>query len=260
MKAANNFSRIAEVETNAVQVLNTASDKSHLITHPEVGMLDGEGDYFNRPEVSNSDLSWLKLELLSAAERQDFTNAYRMGSLIDCMITEPERINYFTYQLLDYPDAGHNEQFTKEEFAVCEMMKKAFRQDEFCISLLRQSTGQKVMSRDVLHNYGGFEFTMAMRCKYDLWSNILGWGGDIKSTTATTQKQFEESIRYFDYDRQRVNYMNISGASKDMIIGISKVNYKIFKVPITRDSELFNSGMKKLTELAFKWYYLFENF
>jgi hypothetical protein len=216
--------------------------------------------YFARLEVSNSDLSWLKLELLSAAERKDFTDAYRMGSLIDAMITEPERINYFKFQLNDYPEAGHNEQFTKEEFERCEMMKKAFRNDEFCVSLLRQSTGQAVMSAPVDFDYCGFAFQLSMRCKYDLWSDILKWGGDIKSTTATSQKQFEEAIRYFDYDRQRVEYMLISGAPKDMLIGISKVNYKIFKVPITRENELWKSGYEKLSSLAFRWWTLFENF
>lgn len=216
--------------------------------------------YFSRTEVSNSDLSWLKLELLSSAERRDFQNAYRMGSLIDAMITEPERINYFRFQLNDYPEPGHNEQFTKEEFETCELMKKAFRNDEFCKSLLLQSTGQMVMSDTVAFDYCGFEFSLRMRCKYDLWSYILKWGGDIKSTTATTQKQFEDAVRFFDYDRQRVEYMLISKAQRDMLIGISKVNHKIFKVPITVGSELYQSGYDKLSNLAFKWWTLFENF
>lgn len=216
-------------------------------------------DYFQRREVSNSDLSWLKLELLSSAERRDFTNAYRMGSLIDAMITSPEMINVFKFQLIDTAH-GKIEQYTQEEFQLCNKMKQAFRQDEFCKNMLRQSTGQMVKNAPVDLNYCDFDFTMHMRCKYDLWSDILGWGGDIKSTTATSQKQFEDAVRYFDYDRQRAVYMTISGADKDMLIGISKVNYKIFKVPITRDCELFRSGMEKLNSLAFRWWTLFENF
>lgn len=216
--------------------------------------------YFGRTEVSNSDLSWLKMELLSSAERRDFQNAYRMGSLIDSMITEPERIDYFRFRLKDYPEAGHDEQFTQEEFATCNNMKQAFRLDDMCINLLRLSTGQMVMSDKVSFDYCGFEFSLPMRCKYDLWSKNLNWGGDIKSTTATTQKQFEEAVRFFDYDRQRVEYMLISGAQRDMLIGISKVNYKIFKVPITVESDLFQSGYEKLSSLAFRWWTLFENF
>lgn len=210
-------------------------------------------NYFGRKEVSNSDLSWLKLELLSSQERKDFTDAYRMGSLVDAMITEPERINYFKFTL-------DGEQYTKEEFDLCESMKHSFRRDEFCKSLLLQSTGQMVMANMVSIDYGGFIFGLPMRCKYDLWSDRLKWGGDIKSTTATSQKQFEEAIRYFDYDRQRVVYMTISEAPKDMLIGISKVNGKIFKVPIQRGDALWQSGLEKMTGLAFKWWSLFENF
>jgi hypothetical protein len=209
-------------------------------------------DYFKRPEVSNSDLSWLKLTLLSTEEQKDFTNAYRMGTLIDAMITEPHLIDYYKFTC-------NGEQYTREEFALCELMKKAFRNDEFCTGLLRQSTGQKVFSGNVQFNYCGVVFSLLMRCKYDLWSDILRWGGDIKSTTATSQKQFEEAVRYFDYDRQRVGYMEQSGASRDMIIGISKVNFKIFKVPVMRGSDLWQSGMDKLNDLAFRWYCLFED-
>ncbi len=209
-------------------------------------------DYFGRPEISNSDLSWLKMELLSLEEKKDFTNAYRMGSLIDAMITEAHRIDYFKFRL-------DGEQYTKEEFELCEQMKKAFRKDEFCMNLLSQSTGQHVFNGMVSLSNCGFDFSLIMRCKYDLWSEILKWGGDIKSTTATTQKQFEDAVRHFDYDRQRVEYMLLSGASRDMIIGISKVNFKIFKVPVSRGGDLWKSGMEKLSDLAFRWWYLFED-
>lgn len=210
-------------------------------------------NYYRLPEVSNSDLSWLKLTMLSTQARIDFENAYRLGSLVDAMITEPARVNYFTFTLDD-------EVFTPFEFYQCEQMKAAFKRDEFCMGLLKQSTGQMVMRETMSFDYGNFEFFLRMRCKYDLYSNILKWGGDIKSTTATTQKQFEEVARHFDYDRQRACYMKISGAKRDMLIGISKVNNKIFKIPILRGDELFTSGEKKLTELAFRWWVYFEDF
>lgn len=209
--------------------------------------------YFARPEVSNSDLSWLRLELLSAEERHDFTQALRIGTLTDAMITEPARVNYYTFTL-------DGEQYTPAEFAECSRMKEAFRRDEFCRNLLLLSTGQMEMSRRLQFDYAGFLFELTMRCKYDLWSERLRWGGDIKSTAATTQRQFEEAVRHFDYDRQRVTYMKISDAPKDMVVGISKVNGKIFKVPIERGGELWRSGEEKLTDLAFRWYSLFENF
>jgi hypothetical protein len=106
-------------------------------------------------------------------------------------------------------------------------------------------------------DYEGIFFELTMRCKYDLWADVLRYGGDIKSTTATTQKQFEEACRHFDYDRQRAVYMTLSGAQKDVLIGISKVNLKVFKLFIDRKSEFYLSGMQKFRELAFKYWTLF---
>lgn len=219
---------------------------------PSLQQLAPSPDYFDRPEVSNSDLSWLKMNLLSSQEQMDFTNAYRMGSLIDAMITEPERVNYFKFTIGE-------EKYTADEFEICKAMKRAFMKDEFCRGFASQCCGQKIFSTSIPLTFDGIEFSLMMRGKYDLWSDLLTWGGDIKSTTATTQKQFEEAIRHWDYDRQRAVYMSLSGAKKDMIIGISKVNYKIFKVPVSRDSELFKSGYEKFSDLGFKWWYLFEN-
>jgi hypothetical protein len=82
-------------------------------------------------------------------------------------------------------------------------------------------------------------------------------GGDIKSTTATTQEQFEAAITHFDYHRQRAVYMTLSGYSYDVIIGISKKNFQVFKVYIKRGDELFNRGMYEFQALAYKYYVLF---
>ena len=100
-------------------------------------------------------------------------------------------------------------------------------------------------------------FSLPVRCKWDLWMPSLKWGGDIKSTTATTQKQFEEAARFFDYDRQRYFYMNIAGSTQDILIGISKVNYRVFKVPIKRGDCFWKSGEEKCLCLAFKYWEMF---
>lgn len=205
--------------------------------------------YYSRSEVSNSDLSNLK-KLLYGGPDIDPTAAYKFGSLIDMMITEPERVDYFQYTC-----AG--EQYEKEDFEKASEMRKAFMRDEMAAGMLKHSDTQKVMiEQDQLFDYS-YPFHLPVRCKWDLWMEAFGWGGDIKSTTATTQKQFEEAVRYFDYDRQRFFYMNIAGSKQDILIGISKVNFKIFKVPIRRGDELWQSGRRKTMELAFKYWLMF---
>lgn len=207
--------------------------------------------YYSRNEVSNSDLSALK-DYLLCADRTDYNkeNAYRFGSLIDAMITEPHRINYYKNRCDDVV-------YTREEFEAAKQMKKAFMADPVASQMLKLSDTQKVFVEDANLRYGKFPFTLRMRCKFDLWMPAARFGGDLKSTAATTQAQFEDAVRYFDYDRQRAVYMTLSGAKKDVLIGVSKKNFKVFKIFIDRDSELFKSGMEKFIDLAFKWWTLF---
>jgi hypothetical protein len=205
--------------------------------------------YYDRPEVSNSDLSWLKQQLFPV-EMPDPTAAYKFGTLIDNMLTEPHKVNY-TLRTCD------GEPYTEEAFETANRMRLAFLKDDFCRRLVENSTPQNVMIKVQQFETDGFKYTLPVRCKWDIWMNFYSWGGDIKSTTATTQKQFIDAIYHFDYDRQRAFYMTIGESKQDVLIGISKKNFKVFKVPISRDSEMFKSGMNKVNELTFKWWQLF---
>lgn len=204
--------------------------------------------YYSRSEVSNSDLSALKKELFGGIEF-DPTKAYLFGTLIDCMITEPHKVNYSLLQC-------SGEQYEEEDFERASVMRRAFFKDPFLVELLKNSIPQSVMvNQNQKYSFDRLNFTMPSRCKWDFWTTF-GWGADLKSTTATTQKQFEDAVRHFDYDRQRAFYMNMAGSKQDMLIGISKVNFKVFKVPIKYGDELHQSGVKKMSFLAYKYWQL----
>lgn len=210
--------------------------------------------YYSRPEVSNSDLSWLQKYWQPEEVIYDIEKAYRFGTLIDCMITETFKVDYFKYTC-----AG--EQYTKDEFTKAEQMKQAFYRDKFCTILAQHSEYQKVSIRHGFPiEHDGFQFKLNVRCKWDLFAMPkLKISGDIKSTTATTQKQFEEACHHFQYLRQRAWYMDIEEVSNDMLIGLSKVNCQVFKIPIVRGGDLYMEGKRQYQELAFKWWYLFED-
>lgn len=213
----------------------------------------GTDTYYFRAEVSNSDLSELQKQLLPIEQLNDLQAAYRFGNLIDAMITEPHRCDHLNLRVDD-------DQFDRKEWGIAKEMLRSFRENKLCMAMLNQAAGQAVMNKVMKMHYQGVEFELPVRCKWDLWMGRMGYGGDIKSTTATTQRQFEASLEYFDYDRQRAWYMDIAGSDKDMLIGISKVNYKVFMVPILRGSEVFNRGREKYLDLAFRYWYLFEGF
>lgn len=205
--------------------------------------------YYNRKEVSNSDLSWLKKQLFPTY-MPDPTEAYKFGNLLDAMLTEPDRVD-FLQRTCD------SDRFTKETFDQALEMKRAFLRDETAKVLIEKADTQKIMSTRMKLNFQGISFSLNVRCKWDIWRGDLNWGGDIKSTAATTQKGFEDAVRYFDYDRQRAWYMDIAGSKQDVLIAISKVNFKVFKVCINRESELYKEGKAKYNELAFRWWLMF---
>lgn len=218
----------------------------------------GEDLYYSRPEVSNSDLSALEKYFLPPGRVIDLEQAYRFGNLVDAMITEKHRCDHYRYRVDDV-------QFSKAEWTLAYEMKKSYDNDPFCQTIDKMADGQKVMSAELEFNYGGLTFFLTVRCKWDRWMELLKHGADIKSTTATTQKQFEDTLDYFNYDQQRAFYMDIARAlgypcDKDMLIGISKVNKKVFKVPIVRDGEIYLRGKEKYTAAGYRWWSLFEGF
>lgn len=207
-------------------------------------------NYYSRPEISNSDLSWLKNSLSISDEVMSPYLSYRFGTLVDAVITDPEN---FDFQNLAYG----NYVYEREELDRALKMKSSFLKDEFCRKLIKASSTQTVKVGEVQLSYAGLLFSLLMRCKYDLLAESLGIGGDLKSTTAQTKEQFYNSIFHFDYDRQRAVYMSISGLDRDVVIGVSKVNFKVFKVYIKRGDDIFNSGMRKLEYLGYKYFMLF---
>lgn len=210
--------------------------------------------YYSRPEVSNSELGWLEKYWLPQQIVIDLEQAYRFGSLVDAMITEPEQVDYFKYSVC-------GTLYSKEEFDKAAAMKKAFFNDQFCKSLSAQCEKQRVSAKnDWQINYEGFEFALDVRCKWDFFSPKIDLSGDLKTTACTTQKAFEASIHHYNYDRQAAFYMDIENKSNFIFIGICKTSpHKIFKVPVKRGGDLHNSGRAKYQELAFRYWYLFGN-
>lgn len=210
--------------------------------------------YYERTEVSNSDLSSLDLLFSTKEYQRDATEAYRFGSLLDATITEAWRVNYFKRTL-------DGEQYSKEEFDLVAKMKRSFFRDKLCRMMAEKADMQKVSVRKGFKiTYRGVEFELDVRCKWDLFIGKNEINGDIKSTTATTQDQFLAAVNYFKYFKQRAFYMDIEGTDKDLLIGVSKVNYKVFKVPVVRGDKNFLIGQEQYQAQAFRYWQLFNDF
>ena len=209
--------------------------------------------YFERMEVSNSDLSILEKYWNPLQLNYDMQAALDFGNLIDALLTEIEKVNFFNY-------TWNGLQFTKKDFQIAEAMKNSFLRDPLAKIFYEKSDKQKVIAHDKFEiDYLGFKFPLAVRCKFDFYAKeTLGMSADLKSTTATTQKAFESAVMMFSYHRQGAFYCDLANVDKHMIIGVCKTPpFPVFKVPIIRGIPLYNAGKERYQELAFKQYQLF---
>lgn len=210
--------------------------------------------YYQRSEVSNSDLTELKNILHPRMQFGDKEAAFRFGSLVDAIITEPARVDYYHLTVDD-------EQYTEDEFRHAQEMLNSLRhearKDEFLFRVLGYADTQRFMvNKAQQFTYCDFPFALDTRCKWDWWLPMFNFGGDLKTTFAESQKQFDEAVDFFDWDRSRAWYMDIAGSERDFIYAISKKNGKVFKKFITRDDEVYKRGREKYEELAFQYWCL----
>lgn len=210
--------------------------------------------YYERSEVSNSDLTQLKNLLHPGLQYGDREAAFRFGSLVDAIITEPGRVNYYEHTVDDV-------QYTEDEFRHAREMYRSLRQearrDPFLSKVLEIADTQCCMvNRAQPFEYGGFSFTLDTRCKWDWFLTGFNFGGDLKTTFASTQREFDEAVDFFDWDRSRAWYMDITHSDRDFIYAISKKNCCVFKKFINRDDAIYRHGREKYEELAFQYWCL----
>lgn len=211
-------------------------------------------DYYSRSEVSNSDLTELKNLLHPRMSFGDKQSAFRFGSLVDALITEPAKVDYYRLTV----DGVH---YTDDEWRHGLEMQKALRsearRDPFLYRVLDCADTQRCMVNKQQHfTYGGFSFSLDTRCKWDWWLPDFAFGGDLKTTFAASQKEFDDAVDFFDWDRSRAWYMDIAHSDRDFIYAISKRNGKVFKRFITRGDETYRRGRDKYEELAFHYWCL----
>lgn len=216
--------------------------------------MNAQQSYYSRKEVSNSDLTQLKNLLHPRLQYGDREAAFRFGSLVDALVTEPFRVNRYRFTVDDV-------QYSEEEFEHATQMLRALRsearRDAFLAKVLETADTQRCMfNKRQQFQYGGFSFSLDTRCKWDWYLPRAGWGGDLKTTFAATQKEFDEAVDFFDWDRSRAWYMDIAGSDRDFIYGISKKNGCVFKKFINRDDAIYKRGREKYEELAFQYWCL----
>lgn len=215
-------------------------------------MIGNQDPYYSRREVSNSDLTALKELLHPRPIMGDRETAFRFGSIVDAIITEPARVDFLHMTIDGAP-------VIEEEFLKAREMQRALRaearKDKFLAYVLEHADTQKYMvNHGQVFANGGFEFTLDTRCKWDWWLPAMHIGGDLKTTSARSQSEFNNALDTFDWDRSRAWYMDIAKSDKDFIYAISKHNFRVFKHFINRNDDTYMRGYDKYSDLAFKYW------
>lgn len=202
--------------------------------------------YFAHPFVSNSLLS---TKLPAKRYTPNLVRVFAEGTLLDAMITTRQYVDFLSLRVL-----GYAYQFEEHQFNKARIMRDVVLTHPECIDILALCDGQEEFYvRAVTFAFEGFSFTLDCKIKYDLWSYLLGYGADIKTTSATTLDGFLKSCDEFDYDRQRAFYMKVSGARRDILIGVSNVfPYKIFIHRIVQGDWFHLRGCYKMNKLAYE--------
>ena len=225
-----------------------------ILKPSKINIVESDDFYYSRREVSNSDLTTLKDLLHPRPQFGDREAAFRFGSLVDAIITEPARVNHYRFTVDGKPYA---EWEFRKAMAMFDSLRREAAKDPFLAKVLNVADTQTVMvNKAQQFSYCGFKYTLNTRCKWDWWLTDYGFGGDLKTTFASSQKEFDEAVDFFDWDRSRAWYMDIAGSDRDFIYGISKRNGQVFKKFITRDDETYRRGREKYEELAFRYWCL----
>lgn len=133
----------------------------------------------------------------------------------------------------------------------------AWRRGAFLAKVLELADTQRFMvNRAQQFSYCEYPFSLDTRCKWDWYLPAFGFGGDLKTTFAASQQEFDEALDFFDWDRSRAWYMDIARSDRDFIYAISKKNCRVFKKFISRGDGTYNRGREKYEELAFQWWLL----
>lgn len=209
-------------------------------------------NYFDHPFVSNSKLTAFGYELgilpsFEVSEEKRF-EAFRFGTLFDLFETEPERLDYLNGKLV-----GTEHSFTKDDMKKIKIMSKNLHNHPLYKQILSLNPNfQKEIYKENF-TLDGINF-IDFKAKLDLFLPNLVI--DLKTTDCTSQNQFENICEMFGYFRQMLFYMALTNAKKSVLIGISKLNYKVFALHFSENHPKYKETMEVCRMLIFKYLFL----
>ncbi|GAA4001841.1 hypothetical protein GCM10022408_11430 [Hymenobacter fastidiosus] len=181
------------------------------------------------PQVSNTDLSNLKNELLGLT-RQLNPVALAYGS-------------HFHTAVLESPHYARTDE-RGIKWADLEQLARQVRRQRYCRDLLYR--GQAEQSYTATHTATGagvkLRPDLLVRSRAGRQLTLI----DFKTTSSPDLVHFLTTIEKYDYDRQAALYLDVLGATRFLIIGVQKkAPHEVWRVELTATPGLIEQGRKK---------------
>jgi len=194
--------------------------------------------YFNHVVgVSNSRLSGIQRWLAGNTEFQFPEHAARMGNLVDAILTQPDQIDFSA---------------PREEVVRALKMAKTASTNPLVRIMLEKGDGQAIFTREITIRMNDYPKDIRFKSMLDVCLEKHRLGGDLKTTAATTYKDFVAAIHRFNYYRQGALYMEVADLDTFVFIGLPKTRNDVFVHIMTRDSVEFQKAWEEIHALA--WY------
>lgn len=205
-------------------------------------------NYFEIDALSNSELGQLKKGIFNVNSPKHLQHIFDFGNLVDALLTEPPEVVQKYRQLCG-----------EEKWQQALKMVEQCEKDPVIKLMIDHSIPQYIFVRLLNVKYLDYQFNIRSKCKFDLFMKTRLSGIDFKTLSVSNYQQFKDSIHHFDYDRQAAFYMDLARIKRFWIIGISKINFQIFKLCIQHGDHIYTRGKKKYSYWAWKYHTLIHN-
>lgn len=202
--------------------------------------------YFLRDELSNSGMGYMIQKLSGESGYTPPQSVFLFGSVVDSILTGSPMPD----ELEDaHPEVRDAFLLTANECAESWMSDKTNK-------MVHDTFDKQVAFVNELEiSYEGVEFTVKGRCLCDFYREIENIIIDLKTTSATTQKEWLKSIQTYHYDRASAWYMDIVGCDTFVLRAVGKAYpYPLFNTVINRGSPLYLKGLEEYTHLCYCGY------
>ena len=198
-------------------------------------MIVSSNGYFDREELSNSQLSTYKSLLEGHVGINYSKDALLLGSVVDAVLTASEMPNDIPIEVMELAEA----------------MAASFMANKANKNIVDTWSSQVAFVSDIEYHYGCETGIVTGRCLTDFYNERFKIIADLKTTSASTDKEWDKAVVEFAYYRQAAWYMNITKSDTFVLLAVSKHKpHNLFKTVIKRGDELYNNGFKEYSAIC----------